>query len=73
VKYVIYQAAGGTATFAPVFAVSAAETAFLAINLMATTPYCYHVTGVDVFGRESAPSPTVSAADASVQPATAEK
>jgi len=54
VKYAVYQAAGGSAAFAPVGTV--VGTAFLAINLMPATGYCYRVTGVDAFGRESDPS-----------------
>jgi fibronectin type 3 domain-containing protein len=57
-KYVIYQAAAGEATFTQVGAV-VGTTTFLAVRLMATTEYCYRVTSVDTFGRESAPSPTV--------------
>jgi fibronectin type 3 domain-containing protein len=55
VKYFIYQAAAGDATFTPVGAAVGA-TNFLAVGLMATTEYCYRVTGLDAFGRESAPS-----------------
>jgi fibronectin type 3 domain-containing protein len=58
VKYIIYQAAADDATFTPVGAV-VGTTTFLAVNLMATTEYCYRVTSVDAFGRESAPSTTV--------------
>jgi hypothetical protein len=58
VKYLVYQAVGGSTAFAQVGSV-VAPTAFLAINLMATTQYCYRVTSLDVFGTESAPSSTV--------------
>jgi fibronectin type 3 domain-containing protein len=57
VKYVVYQATGGDPTFTPVGSV--VGTAFLAIGLLATTDYCYRVTGLDAFGRESAPSATL--------------
>ena len=58
VKYLVYQAAGGSATFTPVGSV-VSPTAFLAINLTATTEYCYRVTSLDAVGTESAPSSTV--------------
>jgi hypothetical protein len=55
VKYFIYQAAAGDATFTPVGAAVGA-TNFLAVGLTASTGYCYRVTGLDAFGRESAQS-----------------
>jgi hypothetical protein len=58
VKYLIYQAAAGDATFTPVGSV-VGTTAFLAIGLSPTTDYCYRVTSLDAFGRESAPSATL--------------
>jgi fibronectin type 3 domain-containing protein len=58
VKYFIYQAVAGDPTFTRVGA-EANTTAFLVVNLTPSTAYCYRVTGVDAFDRESAPSPTV--------------
>jgi fibronectin type 3 domain-containing protein len=58
VKYLVYQAVGGSAAFAPVGSV-VGPTVFEAVNLMPTTGYCYRVTSVDVFGNQSAPSSTV--------------
>jgi fibronectin type 3 domain-containing protein len=59
VKYLVYQAVDGAMTFAQVGSVTAAATAFLAINLTASTQYCYRVTSLDKFGTESAPSSAV--------------
>jgi len=59
VKYFVYQAIAGDTTFTPIGAVVAGSTAFLAVNLIASTAYCYRVTGVDASGAESAPSSTV--------------
>lgn len=58
VKYFVYQAAAGDAAFTPIGAV-VGTTAFDAVNLMATTGYCYRVTSVDAIDRESAPSSTL--------------
>ncbi len=58
VKYLVYQAAGGDAAFTQVGSV-VGPTTFLAVNLTATTEYCYRVTGLDGFGRESDPSSTL--------------
>ncbi|HEX8107870.1 MAG TPA: S8 family serine peptidase [Kofleriaceae bacterium] len=58
VKYWVYQAAAGDPTFTLIGAV-VGTTVFEAVNLMPTTEYCYRVTGVDVIGRESAPSSTL--------------
>lgn len=59
VKYFVYQAADGDTTFTPVGAVVGGATTFLAVNLTATTEYCYRVTSVDAAGTESAPSSAV--------------
>jgi hypothetical protein len=58
-KYLVYQAAAGDATFTPIGATVFGATAFLALDLTASTEYCYRVTGVDAFDRQSVPSSTV--------------
>lgn len=59
-KYFVYQSENG-GPFAITGAVLAPDTSFLAVNLLASTPYCYRVSTVFPNGTESAQSGTVCA------------
>ncbi|HEY6177695.1 MAG TPA: S8 family serine peptidase, partial [Kofleriaceae bacterium] len=59
VKYRVDQAVAGDATFTPIGTASGGTTEFQAVNLTASTAYCYRVSGVDALDRPSVPSSTV--------------
>jgi fibronectin type 3 domain-containing protein len=59
VKYLVSQAVAGDATFTPIGTAFGGTTEFQAVDLTASTAYCYRVTGVDAFDRPSVPSATL--------------